>query len=141
MTKKVHITNDSFTCIASVKCLLWFPMPRNMGKQKMTSEVVCTECATLKSNLGKATKRLSSVAPAVKVQHLQAESTYHLMYLSPASLNTLKMNIKCQRIKERRMIGKHVPDEVILDDHQHKEKCQIHSSIEDIAGDELVTLY
>ena len=108
--KKVHITNDPFTRIASVKCLLWFPMPRNMDKQKMTSEVVCTECATLKRNLRKATKRLSSVTPAVKVQHQQAESTFPLMYLSPTSLKTRKMNIKCQRIKERRMIKKYVPD-------------------------------
>ena len=139
--KKVHITNDPFTRIASVKCLLWFPMPRNMDKQKMTSKVVCTECATLKRNLRKATKRLSSVTPAVKVQHQQAESTFPLMYLSPTSLKTRKMNIKCQRIKERRMIKKYVPDKVILDDQQHQEMCQIHSSIEEIAGDELESLF
>ena len=111
--KKVQISNDPIACISSVKCLLWFPIPRNICK---TPEVVCSECATLKRNLRKATKRLSSVTSVVKVEHQQAESSYPLKYLSPFSLKTRKMNIKCQRIKERRMIKRYVPDEVILDD-------------------------
>ena len=86
----------------------------------MASEVVCTECAMLKHDLRRAAKRISSATPATKVQHQQAESTYPMKYLSPASL---KMNIKCQRIKERRMIKKYVPDEVVLDDQQHQEMC------------------
>lgn len=139
--KNVHITNDPFTRIASVKCLMWFPVPRNTSKQKrIASEIVCTECATLKHDLRRAAKRLSSATPATKVQHQQAESTYPMKYLSPASLKTRKMNIKCQRIKER-MIKKYVPDEVILDDLQHQEMCQIQSSIEESAVDELESLF
>ena len=140
--KNVHITTDPFTRIALVKCLVWFPVPRNTSKQKrMASEVPCTECAKLKHDLRRAAKRLSSTTPATKVQHQQAESTYPLKYLSPASLKTRKMNIKCQHIKERRMIKKYVPDEVILDDQQHQEMCQIPSSIEESAADELELIF
>ena len=39
------------------------------------------------------------------------------------------------------MIKKYVPDEVILDDQQHQEMCQIHSSIEESAADELELIY
>ena len=140
--KNVLITNDPFTRIASVKCLMWFRVPRNTSKQKrMASEVVCTECATLKHDLRRAAKRLSSATSATKMQHQQAESTYPMKYLSPASLKTRKMNIKCQRIKERRMMKKYVPDEIILDDQQHQEMCQIQSSIEESAVDELESLF
>ena len=126
----------SIARISSVKYPLWFPIPRSK-----TPEVVCAECATLKRNLRKATKRLSSVTLVVKVKHQQAESTYPLKYLSPISLKTRKMNIKCQRIKERRMIKRYVPDEVVLDDQQHKEMCQIYASIKEVAGDELESLF
>ena len=103
--KNVYITTDLFTCIASVKCLTWFPIPRSMSKQqRMVSEVACTECAKLKHDLRRAAKRISSATPATKVQHQLAESTYPLKYLSPASLKTRKTNIKCKQIKERRMI-------------------------------------
>ena len=76
--KKVQISNDPIARISSVKCLLWFPIPRNICK---TPEVVCSECATLKRNLRKAAKRLSFVTSVVKVKHQQPESTYPLKYL------------------------------------------------------------
>ena len=137
--KRVQITNDPFTRIASVKCLLWFPIPRSMGKQKMTSEIVCTECASLRCTLRKSKKRLSSVPLAVTVKRQQAESTYPLKYLSPASRKIRNMNIKCRHIKERRMIKRHIPNEVVPDDQQHREKCQIHPSIEGTAPSSITT--
>ena len=113
----MHITTDPFTRIASVKCLTWFLIPRSMSKQqRMVSEVACTEYAKLKYDLRRAAKLISSATPATEVQHQQAESTYPLKYLSPASLKTRKTNVKCKQIKERRMTKKYVPDEVILDD-------------------------
>ncbi len=39
------------------------------------------------------------------------------------------------------MIKKYVPDEVILDDQQHQQMCQIHSSIEESAADELESIF
>ena len=39
------------------------------------------------------------------------------------------------------MLKQYVPDEVVLDDLQHQEMCQIHSSIEEITGDELESLF
>ena len=112
-----------------------------MSKQKrMALKVTCTKCAKLKHDLRRAAKRLSSTAPETKVQHQQVESTYPLKHLSSSQSQDTKMNIECQNIKERRMI-KYVPDEVILDDQQHQEMCQIHSSIEESAADELESIF
>ena len=136
----MHITTEPFKRISSVDCLIWFPA-RYTLKQKMVLGVMCTACVTLKHDLRRAVKRLSLVMPESKVQHQQAGSTYLMMYLSPTSLKTRKMNIKCQRIKERRMIKKYVPDEIILNDQQHQELCQIQSSIKEVAGSELESLF
>ena len=135
----MHITTDPFTHIVSVKYLVCFPMPRNMSKQKRIAlKVTCTKCAKLKHDLRRAAKRLSSTTPETKVQHQQVESTYPLKHLSSSQSQDTKMNIKCQNIKERRM---YVPDEVILDDQQHQEMCQIHSSIEESAANELESIF
>lgn len=140
--KNVHITSDPFTRIASLNCRMWFPIPRSTSKQKrMASEVTCTECAKLKHDLRRAANRILSATPETKVQHQQAESTYLLKYLSPASLKTQKANIKSKQMRERRMLKKYVPDEVILDDQQHQEMCQIQSFIEESTGDELESLF
>lgn len=140
--KNVHVTTDPFTRIASQKCLVWFPIPRSTTKQKkMASEVACTECAKLKHDLRRAANRISSAKPETKVQHQQAESSYPLKYLSPASLKTRKANIKSKQMRERRMLKKYIPDEVILDDQQHQEMCQIQSFIEESTGDELESLF
>ena len=39
------------------------------------------------------------------------------------------------------MIKRYEPDEVVLDEQQHKEMCQIYASIEEVSGDELESLF
>ena len=140
--KKVHITTEPFKRVASVDCLLWFPVTRyDRRERKMAAEVVCTACTTLLHDLREAKKRLSHVTPEVKVQHQQAGSHYPLTYLSPTSLNTRKTNIKSQRAKERWVIKKYAPDELVLDDLQHQEMVEVQSLVEEVGGSELEALF
>ena len=64
--KKVHITTEPFKRVASVDCLLWFPVTRyDRRERNMAAEVVCTACTTLLHDLREAKKRLSHVTPEV----------------------------------------------------------------------------
>ena len=140
--KKVLITTEPFKRVASVDCLLWFPITRYASREKkVAAEVVCTACVTLIHDLREAKKRLSCVTSEDKVQHQQASSNYPLKYLSPTSLNARQTNIKSQRAKERRIMRKYAPDDIFLDDIQHEEMTKVQEVLEDVAGSELEALF
>ena len=86
-------------------------------------------------------RRLSSVTPEVKVQHQQAHSFYPMKYLSPDSLQKRKMNQKIEQRKERRLIKRYVPEDVILAEKRHSEMCHIHATLEKIASSELESIF
>ena len=102
---------------------------------------MCTACVTLIHNLREAKKRLSCVMSEDKVQHQQASSHYPLKHLSPTSLNARQTNIKSQCAKERRILRKYAPDDILLDDVQHEEMMKVQVVLEDVAGRELEALF
>lgn len=51
------------------------------------------------------------------------------------------MNIKSTKAKEKRMIRKYVPEDILLSDQQHQEMCQIHSTIEAVVPSELESIF
>ena len=121
-----------------MRCKLWFPIARSCGKaQKEAFEVTCSECVRLKVHLKNSSNRVAAMSPGRKVQHQQSSSMYPLKYLSLTSRKILEMNRKAERLKERRIIKKYTPDEIDLDDEQHEDMCRIHSTIEEVANDEL----
>lgn len=142
--KGVQIIDHPFRRISSTKCQLWFPLPlrgTNIPEKKKSSAVVCRECVVLRGLLQADLRRLSNVTPEVKVQHQQASSFYPMKYLSPDSLQKRKMNQKLEQRKERRLIKRYVPDDVILTEKQHNEMCHIHSTLEKIASSELESIF
>ena len=100
-------------------------------------EVTCSECVRLKVYLKNSSDHIAAVSPGRKVQHQQSSSTYPLKYLSPTSRKIREMNKKAERMREKRIIKKYVPDDIDLDDEQHEDMCKIHSTIEEVASDEL----
>ena len=141
--KSVKLTDTPVKRIASAKCLLWFPLgKRGVKKEKLEeSEVLCSPCVRLLGYLRSTAQRLSLVPPEDKVKHQQAGSFFPMKYLSPESLKRRKTNIKCTQLKERKMLNKYVPEDITLDDHQHAEMCQIQSSIDSIASNELESVF
>ena len=141
--KSVKFTDMPVKRIASTRCLMWFPLGRRGVKKEKEgeSEVLCSECVRLRGYLRTTAQRLSSVSPEEKVRRQQADSFFPMKYLSPESLKRRKTNIKCTQIKERRLLRKHVPEDITLDDRQHAEMCQIQSSIDTVASSELESVF
>ena len=130
--------------IESEKCERWFLLSRsnNVSKDKReASEVPCRECAQLRYYLQASARRLSNVTSGVKVQHQQAGSVYPMKYLSPQSLQRRQTNIKAVQAKEKRLLKRYVPEDIILDDKQHAEMSQIHSSLDETASSELESIF
>ena len=122
---------------------LFFPLGRSgITKEKReASEVLCRECVKIRHYLQASMRRLSSVTPEEKVQHQQVDSSYPMKYLSPHSLQRRKMNIKSEQAKDKRMMKRYVPEEIILDDKQHAEMSQIYSSLDETASCELESIF
>ena len=78
---------------------------------------------------------------AKKVYGDYQASFYPMKYLSPQSLQRTKTNVKSVKAKEKRIVKRYVPEEVILDDKQHTEMSQIHSSLDELASDELESIF
>ena len=64
-----------------------------------------------------------------------------MKYLSPQSLQRRQTNIKAVQAKEKRLLKRYVPEEIILDDKQHAEMSQIHSSLDETASCELQSIF
>ena len=140
--KGVRVVEAPAKRIASTNCRLWYPVARNVTKEKKKSaEILCPDCVRLQCCLQQDVKRLSGVPAKVKAQHQQAQSHYPMMYLLPESIRKRKVNAKCMQVKERRLIKKYVPEEVTLDDKQYAEMCKIHSSIDDVASNEPESIF
>ena len=122
--KNVRIIDVPIKRIESVKCEHWFPLSRGRTtkEKQQASELLCRECIKLQQYLASSVRRLSGVTPE---KHQQADSCYPMKYLSPQSLQRRKLNIKSVRAKEKRMLRKYVPKEIILD-KERAEKRQLH---------------
>ena len=82
--KGVRVVEAPAKRIASTKCRLWYPVARNVTKEKKKSaEILCPDFVRLQCYLQQDVKRLSGVPAEVKAQHQQAQSHYPMMYLSP----------------------------------------------------------
>ena len=137
--KRVQVLDFPVRRIESEKCERWFLLSRsNASKEKReASEVLCHECVQLRYYLQASVRRLSNVVPEVKVQNQQTGSLYPMKYLSPQSLQRRQTNIKAVQAKEKRLLKRYMPEEIILDDKQHAEMSQIHSSFDETASNEL----
>ena len=49
--------------------------------------------------------------------------------------------MKSVKAKEKRIVKRYVPEEVILDDKQHTEMSHIHSTLDELASDELESIF
>ena len=141
--KRVQILDFPVRHIESEKCERWFLLSQNNAskEKREASEVLCRECVQLRYYLQASVQRLSNVTPEVKVQHQQADSFYPMKYLSPQSLQRRQTNIKAVQAKEKRLLKRYVPEEIILDDKQHAEMSQIHSSLDETASSELELIF
>ena len=142
--KRVWIVDFPVKRIESANCEHWFPLSQGRSvtkKKRETSEVLCQECMQLRHYLRESVQRLSSVTPEDKVQHQQADSFYPMKYLSPQSLQRRKTNVKAVHAKEKRIVKRYVPEEIILDNKQHAEMSQIHSSLDESASCELESIF
>lgn len=64
-----------------------------------------------------------------------------MKYLSPQSLQQRQTNIKAVQAKEKGLLNRYVPEEIIIDDKQHAEMSQIHLSLDETASSELESIF
>lgn len=127
--KNVQITNDPFTRISSVKCTPFFRQRRKNPE--------CYECLKLLRELKDGSKRKSSIMAAAKLDNEKANS----QYLSPASLEKRKANIKVDHNKKSQALKKLAPDEIISDDKQTKQVYEVQSQSDNLSGNELLSIF
>ena len=76
-----------------------------------------------------------------KAKRTQPSSSYPLKYLSPASQHLRRRNTQCERSRDKRLLKKYAPPDVVLDDEQHQEMAMAVQKIEELANGELQQLF
>jgi hypothetical protein len=86
-------------------------------------------CKELRKRLRQASERISQAPTSSKMKHIQP-SHFPLKYLSPNSQNERRTNTQAERSRDKRALRKYEPQDLILDDSQHDEMCQVVSTLE-----------
>ena len=138
----VHIITESFKRIESTRCKRWFAIARNAPVEEKSADVVkCTGCKKLVHDLERSQKRASTTSPRRKQKRLLPSSHFPKKYLSPASQQKRTSIDKCERRKDRRLLRKYAPHEIMLDDQQHDELLRLVTEIDSTGSDNLNSVY
>lgn len=138
----VHIVTETFKRIESIRCKRWFPIAKNAPLEEKSAEMVkCSGCKKLVHDLERSRKRASTTSPRRKQKRLLPSSHSPKKYLSPASQQKRTSIDKCERRKEKRLLKKYAPHEIMLDDEQHDELLKLVTEIDSTGSDNLETVY
>ena len=75
------------------------------------------------------------------MKRTQASSSYPLKHLSPSSQQACKKNTQYERLRDKKVLKKYAPPDVILDDAQNQEMALAVSKIDELANDELQQIF
>ena len=127
----VHITEEPIKRIESTDCKRWFKIPRNAPREeKAATDVLCSCCKKMRNNLARSKKREEAVSPGRKLRRLNPSSHFNSKYLSPQSQKKRQENVRVERKKDKKLLRKYAPHEVILDDQQNDELSKLVSTID-----------
>ena len=100
--KSIRKSSTPFCHIDSVNCKLWFILaPNASARDKTASEVLCSTCKRLLSDLEWQKKRTLSESPSRKVKWQAASSRARLTYMSPYSQQKRKQNFQTERTVDK----------------------------------------
>ena len=140
--KRVAIIDSPVRRIESVNCKRWYLLNRSsVSRSKRESpEVTCSECTILRNYLARSAKKLANVDPKKESEHLKATSSFPKKYLSPESLKIRNTNIEAAKARQKRLLKKYVPKEVLDEDVVllDSEKSQVHATLGIEVSSELV---
>ena len=140
--KSVRIWEKPFTRIDSKTCLLWHQLSKNNKKEdKLMSEVLCSSCKRLICNLEHQKRRSEEFSPARKLARQKPSSRYKFKYLSPASTAIRKKAAQMERSSDKAKLARHEDMELLLDNDQSEELCNIMKTIEESCPDELQQVF
>ena len=124
--KTVQVTKSPISRVDSVKCKLWFQIAKNSPKEEKEAEaVMCMHCKQTRREMQYAVNRVAKVTESQKAKRTQVSSSYPLKYLSPASQQLRRRNTQYERSRDKRLLKKYAPPDVILDDEQHQEMATV----------------
>ena len=99
--------------------------------------MMCSHCKQLRREIEYAVNRISKVTESQKLKCTQASSSYPLKYLSPTSQQVCKRNTQYEHLRDKKLLKKSAPSDIILDDEQNQEMALAVSKIEELASNEL----
>ena len=135
----VRVSKFPFDRVDSHKCDLYFELACNARRvEKGSSEVLCYPCKRLINHLERQKTRTAEETSTKKLKRQMPSSKARLSYMSPASQGKRKKLAQYERTNTMRKLSKYEDSEIVLDDAQNEEMCNIVRSIGD---DELEKLF
>jgi len=121
---------------------MWHQLAKNWSKEeKKASEILCSNCKHLHTNLKHQKHRSTDVSPAWKATRLQSPSHFKLKYLSPASVAARRKATQAEHSADKAKLTRHEELELPLDDEQFDELCDVMKKIEETCPDELTKIF
>lgn len=105
------------------------PSSNAPARDKNTSEVLCSACKRLLTDLEWQKKRTLSESPSRKEKRQAASSRAKLKYMSPYSQQKRRQNSQTKRMIDKRQLLKYEEMEVSLADDLHNEMCALVENI------------
>ena len=103
--KSVHVSQEPFIRVESVRCLLRFEMGLTCKPDRRYSDsVVCQSCVRLKCDLEHQVKRTELERPSKKLKRQGCLSRAHLTYMSPTSQEKRRLNQQNKRKNLRKKL-------------------------------------
>jgi len=137
--KSVRLLEFPFNRVDSVNCSMLHKLAHNATYlEKAAGEVRCPACKRLVLDLKRQKKRTSEETPTRKSKRQRPSSRARLSHMSPDSQAKRKTLAQYERTNNVRKLQRYEESEVVLDDDQNNEMCQI---MQKIGTDELETLY
>ena len=137
--KSARLQDFPFRRINSVNCKMFFKLAHNARKvDRDAREVKCSACKRLITDIKYQKERTSKETPTRKAKRQRPSSRARLSYMSPASQAKRKKLAQYERTNNIRKLQKYEESEVILDDDQNSEMCQI---MEKVMTEDLEKLY
>ena len=124
--KSARQTMEPFARVDPVNCKLWFTLASNASSaEKSSSEVQCSACKRLVTDLNCQRRRTLAESPTRKLKRQSSTSRARLTYMSPASQKSRKSNAQIERSNMMRKLEKLRGADVTLNDEQHDEMCSL----------------
>ena len=123
---------EPFARVDSVNCKLWFTLASNATSvEKSCSEVRCSACKRLVTDLDCQRRHTLAESPSRKLKRQSSSLRARLTYMSPASQQRRKSNAQSERSNMMRKLEKCSEADVTLNDEQHDEMCSLVERISD----------